>query len=106
MGLIVSDKCMFSQLVSAVAVFKGIFPHLKNTSGYRKFLFDVIYLYIYVCVLYNYIYIYIYIYWCVCVCMCVCVDVSVYVCVTRYLFKISYISNFSEPSVDYTCYIP
>ena len=34
MGLTVS---VFSQLVSAVAVFKGIYSHLKNISGYRRF---------------------------------------------------------------------
>ena len=33
---------LFSELVSAVAVFKGIYSHLKNISGYRIFLFDVI----------------------------------------------------------------
>ena len=43
MGLIVRTS-LFSQLVSAVAAFKGIYSHLKNISGYRKFLFDVIYL--------------------------------------------------------------
>ena len=35
MGLTVSEK--FSQLVSAVTVFKGIYSHLKNISGYRRF---------------------------------------------------------------------
>ena len=33
---------LFSKLVSAVAVFKGIYSHLKNISGYRIFLLDVI----------------------------------------------------------------
>ena len=33
---------LFSQLVSAMAVFKGIYSHLKNMTGYRRFLFDII----------------------------------------------------------------
>ena len=35
MGLTV--KILFSQLVLALAVFKGIYSHLKNISGYRRF---------------------------------------------------------------------
>ena len=33
---------LFSQLVSAMAVFKGIYSHLKNMAGYRRFLFEII----------------------------------------------------------------
>ena len=36
MGLAVSES-LFSRLVSAVAVFTGIYSHLKNISGYRIF---------------------------------------------------------------------
>ena len=34
MGLTVSDS-LFFQIVSAMAVFNGIYSHLKNISGYR-----------------------------------------------------------------------
>ena len=33
---------LFCQPVLAMAVFKGIYSHLKNISGYSRFLFDVI----------------------------------------------------------------
>ena len=36
MGLTVSEKSVF-QLVLAIVVFKGIYSHLKNISGYRRF---------------------------------------------------------------------
>ena len=39
MELRVSEKSVFptTQLFSAVAVFKGIYSHLKNIKGYRRF---------------------------------------------------------------------
>ena len=30
-------KSLFCQLVSAMSVFSGIYSHLKNESGYRRF---------------------------------------------------------------------
>ena len=33
---------LFSQLFSAMVVFNGIYSHLKNMTGYRRFLFDII----------------------------------------------------------------
>ena len=33
---------LFSHVVSAAAIFKGIYSHLKDISGYRRFLYDVV----------------------------------------------------------------